>query len=162
MNPRDDVSLLRTSAEYECWILRTATYYVPGCKMTEWGSHYSPFFTADHGCCPVFSGNLFFYDPLSLCHVCSIPFSSHHQSDPCYFRAHPLPPRCFHCPGSTIGCGRVVGGWKPGPVRRLYIYFISSLVYFLYHITYYSVYSVFCILYSVRLPFAGTFYFIFI
>ena len=88
------------------------------------------------------------------------PPSGQNQSDPCYFRAHPLTPRCFHCPGSTIGCGRVVGGWKPGPVRGLYIYFISSLVYFLYQITYCSVYSVFCILYSVRLPFAGTYYFI--
>lgn len=111
-----------------------------------------PFFTADHGL-PVFSGNLFFYDPLSLSlflfnSIQLPPPSGQNQSDPCHFRAHPQPPRCFHCPGSAIGCGRLVGGWNPGPVRVLYIYFISSLVYFfipmLSPTPYYSVYSVQC------------------
>lgn len=91
------------------------------------------------------------------------PPSGQNQSDPCHFRAHPQPPRCFHCPGSAIGsnqigvCGRLVGGWKPGPVRVLYIYFISSLVYFLYHIIYEIL--TLCIVYDCHLR--GLFYFIY-
>ena len=67
---RDDVSLL-------LWVLDTATYLEDCCKMTEWGSHYSPFLLQIMDCpslVVIYSSMIL---SLSLS-FCSIQFSSHH------------------------------------------------------------------------------------
>lgn len=136
------------------------------CKMTEWGSHYLfPFFTADHGL-PVFSGNLFFYDPRSLSRALCLfnsapttlrPESVRSLSFPCTSTTPPLLPLPWVC--NRVKSNR--GVWALGGrvetrscTSTIYLlHLLACLLFIPYHLR--NTNSLYC----VRLPFAGTFLF---
>lgn len=156
---RDDVSLrvlllLPLRSTYY-----SGTYLEDCCKMTEWGSHYSPFLLQIMGCpslVVIYSSMILALSRALSVYSIQLP----PQSDPCHFRAHPHPPLL---PLSWV-CNRVKsnqGVWALGgrvetrsctSTTTIYLlHLLACLLFIPYHLR--STNSLYC----VRLPFVGSF-----